>query len=81
MIKKLISSILLLLLASSVSAVTLNLKNAELLQYRWEESSAGPPRKYYSLTDKGGVFLIELDSTWKDLAKAVRLTTKIKNDE
>jgi len=57
------------------------LKNAELLQYRWEESSAGPPRKYYSLTDKGGVFLIELDSTWKDLAKAVRLTTKIKNDE
>ena len=57
------------------------LKNAELLQYRWEESSAGPPRKYYSLTDKGGVFLIELDSTWKDLAKAVRLTTKIKNNE
>ena len=57
------------------------LKNAELLQYRWEESSAGPPRKYYSLTDKGIAFLIELDSTWKDLAKAVRLTTKIKNDE
>ena len=57
------------------------LKNAELLQYRWEESSAGPPRKYYSLTDIGGAFLIELDSTWKDLAKAVRLTTKIKNDE
>ena len=57
------------------------LKNAELLQYRWEESNAGPPRKYYSLTDKGCAFLIELDSTWKDLAKAVRLTTIIKNDE
>ena len=57
------------------------LKNTELLQYRWEESSAGPPRKYYSLTDKGIAFLTELDSTWKDLAKAVRLTTKIKKDD
>ena len=57
------------------------LKNAELLQYRWEESSAGPPRKYYSLTDKGIAFLRELDSTWTDLAKAVRLTTKTKKDE
>ena len=57
------------------------LKNAELLQYRWEESSAGPPRKYYSLPDKGIAFLIELDRTWKDLAKAVRLTTKTKKDE
>jgi len=57
------------------------LKNAELLQYRWEESSAGPPRKYYSLTKKGNTFLLELDSTWEDLAKAVRLTTKTKKDE
>ncbi len=57
------------------------LKNAELLQYRWEKSPSGPPRKYYSLTDKGIAFLIELDRTWKDLAKAVRLTTKTKKDE
>ena len=57
------------------------LKNAELLQYRWEESSSGPPRKYYSITEKGNTFLLELDITWKDLAKAVRLTTKTKKDE
>ena len=57
------------------------LKNVDLLQYRWEESTSGPPRKYYSLTKKGEEFLIELDSTWKDLAKAVRLTTKTKKDE
>ena len=54
------------------------LKNAQLLQYRWEESPAGPPRKYYSITIKGIEFLIKLDSTWKDLAEAVRLTTKTK---
>jgi PadR family transcriptional regulator PadR len=57
------------------------LKNAELLQYRWEESMVGPPRKYYSLTTKGIEFLNELDITWNQLAKAVRLTTKTKKDE
>jgi PadR family transcriptional regulator PadR len=52
------------------------LKNAELLEYRWEESKSGPPRKYYNLSNKGGDFLVELDNTWSDLVKAVKLTTK-----
>jgi PadR family transcriptional regulator PadR len=52
------------------------LKNAGLLTYRWEESKSGPPRKYYSETAEGIVFLSELEGTWKDLVKAVRLTTK-----
>jgi PadR family transcriptional regulator PadR len=32
------------------------LKNADLLAYRWVESSGGPPRKYFSLTEKGADF-------------------------
>jgi PadR family transcriptional regulator PadR len=32
------------------------LKNAEMLTYRWEESNSGPPRKYFSLTEKGEAF-------------------------
>ena len=52
------------------------LKNSGLLTYRWEESKSGPPRKYYSETEEGIVFLSELDETWKDLVKAVRLTIK-----
>ena len=52
------------------------LKNAGLLTYRWEESKSGPPRKYYSVTAEGIVFLSELDESWKNLLKAVRLTTK-----
>ena len=28
-------------------------KNSGLLSYRWEESTQGPPRKYYALTDDG----------------------------
>ena len=32
-------------------------KNIELLTYRWEESTSGPPRKYYGLTENGKIFL------------------------
>ncbi len=46
-------------------------KNAGLLKYRWEESTQGPPRKYYSLTEKGGEFLQELDKSWEELVHAV----------
>ena len=46
-------------------------KNAGLLSYRWEESTQGPPRKYYALTDKGRDFLKELDVSWNELVEAV----------
>lgn len=49
------------------------LKNAELLSYRWEESTQGPPRKYYAITDKGNSFLNELDQSWANLVEAVQL--------
>ena len=52
------------------------LKNAELLQYRWEESSSGPPRKYYTLTEQGNEFLNELKSTWEELQFAINKVTQ-----
>lgn len=52
------------------------LKNAELLSYRWEESLAGPPRKYFSMTEKGEKFYWELATTWKQLSNAVNQLTK-----
>src|SRR5204862_7952833 len=54
------------------------LKNAGLLSYRWVESNAGPPRKYYSLTPLGEKFLEELRTTWDELVEAVNQTTKVK---
>ena len=48
-------------------------KNAGLLTYRWEESTQGPPRKYYEITDKGKQFLTNLDITWTQLVEAVEL--------
>ncbi len=47
------------------------LKNAGLLSYRWEESTQGPPRKYYGITDTGRAFLVELDGSWQELVDAV----------
>lgn len=55
------------------------LKNGGLLQYRWEESKSGPPRKYYSLTPLGEKFLEELRLTWNELVEAVNLTTQKKS--
>ncbi len=52
------------------------LKNAGLLDYRWQESTSGPPRKYYSLTKKGESVLAELRLTWNDLVNSVNETTK-----
>ncbi|MGF1587614.1 MAG: PadR family transcriptional regulator [Bacteroidales bacterium] len=51
-------------------------KNAGLLSYRWEESQQGPPRKYYTLTEKGKQFLDELDKSWQDLISAVSSINK-----
>ena len=47
-------------------------KNAGLLQYRWEESTQGPPRKYYGLTEMGRTYLKELDDSWDTLINSVK---------
>lgn len=54
-------------------------KNAGLLSYRWEKSTQGPPRKYYTLTESGKIFLQELDTTWNELVKTVSSITKNRN--
>lgn len=51
------------------------LKNAEMLTYRWVESNSGPPRKYFSLTEKGEAFYKELQQTWQELANGVNALT------
>lgn len=52
-------------------------KNAGLLSYRWEESTQGPPRKYYKLTDEGEKFLEEMDKSWNELVEAVEMVKNL----
>ncbi|WP_321290746.1 PadR family transcriptional regulator [uncultured Sunxiuqinia sp.] len=55
------------------------LKNAGLLAYKWEESTQGPPRKYYELTDIGSEFVVELGKSWNELVEAVGTIKKSKS--
>ena len=49
------------------------LKNDGLLNYEWRESTQGPPRKYYELTETGQTFLDQLDSVWSGLVTTVNM--------
>lgn len=51
-------------------------KNAGLLSYRWEESTQGPPRKYYTITDIGHKFLDDLHQSWNELVSAIDMLNK-----
>lgn len=46
-------------------------KNQGLLSYRWEESTQGPPRKYYCITSKGMEYLALMDSAWKEMVESI----------
>ena len=61
----------LLVVEGTLYPLLTRLKNEGLLNYRWVESSSGPPRKYYQITDQGGEFLAGLKDTWKELDHAV----------
>jgi PadR family transcriptional regulator, regulatory protein PadR len=65
----------LLVVEGTVYPLLTRLKNDGLLSYRWEESTSGPPRKYYGLTPEGEDFLKELNITWNELSGAVETIT------
>ena len=56
------------------------LKNDDLLSYEWVESTQGPPRKYYTLTDKGREYLATLDEAWDELVGQIQLIRHGKNN-
>jgi len=66
----------LLVVEGTLYPLLTRLKNMELLTYRWEESTSGPPRKYYRITENGKSLLGELHKTWTELQEAVQILTK-----
>ena len=66
----------LLVVEGTVYPLLTRLKNFELLSYRWEESTSGPPRKYYCITPKGIQFFNDLSNTWQELQQAVATLTQ-----
>lgn len=66
----------LLVLEGTIYPLLTRLKNAEMLTYRWEESTSGPPRKYFSLTKTGLKFYLQLKETWTDLSESINTIIK-----
>jgi PadR family transcriptional regulator PadR len=62
----------LLVVEGTLYPLLTRLKNNGLLSYNWVESTSGPPRKYYVLSDEGKKVLEQLDKTWQELAYAVK---------
>jgi PadR family transcriptional regulator PadR len=61
----------LIVVEGTIYPLLTRLKNSELLSYRWQESTSGPPRKYYTITEKGEEILKELNKTWMNINKSV----------
>ena len=55
----------------TIYPLLIRLKKLDLLTYRWEESTQGPPRKYYMITELGREQLAGLDAAWDELAKGI----------
>lgn len=47
------------------------LRREDLVDYRWQESDAGPPRKYYRLTETGRAQLAALDEYWNLINRTI----------
>ncbi len=61
----------LLVVEGTLYPLLTRLKNNGLLAYNWVESTSGPPRKYYVLTEQGRAILSQLDATWQELSHAI----------
>ncbi|MEI5983410.1 MULTISPECIES: PadR family transcriptional regulator [Sphingobacterium] len=64
----------LLVVEGTLYPLLTRLKNNGLLSYSWQESTSGPPRKYYQITSEGLEVLKKLDITWKELLFAVEIS-------
>jgi PadR family transcriptional regulator PadR len=61
----------LIVVEGTIYPLLARLRTEGLLDYTWEESKSGPPRKYYTLTTKGKDTLTQLKATWKSLVESV----------
>ena len=66
----------LLVVEGTVYPLLSRLKNNGLLKYRWQESTDGPPRKYFTLTDEGKDLLATLNQEWGTISNAINKITR-----
>lgn len=62
-----LTSVRIMVVEGTLYPLLTRLRKAGLVEYKWVESTSGPPRKYYTLTEDGREFLGVLTGTWKEL--------------
>ena len=66
----------LLVVEGTIYPLLTRMKNEGLLSYRWQESTGGPPRKYYTLTPDGEELLTQLNQEWQSICQAINQITQ-----
>ena len=66
----------LLVVEGTLYPLLTRLKNEGLLEYRWEESKSGPPRKYYTITELGKNTFTQLLNGWNEMATSIQSLLK-----
>ena len=70
----------LIVVEGTLYPILTRLKNSGHLEYHWKESNAGPPRKYFTITESGKVALNTLSVSWTQFVQSVNQSLQIKND-
>ena len=65
----------LLVVEGTLYPLLTRMKNAGLLSYRWQESTSGPPRKYFCITEEGQALITELEKEWDSISTAINTIT------
>ncbi len=65
----------LVVVEGTVYPLLTRMKNEGLLSYRWQESTGGPPRKYYALSAEGEQLLLQLNDEWQAICQSVEIIT------
>ncbi|SKC61742.1 PadR family transcriptional regulator, regulatory protein PadR [Bacteroidales bacterium WCE2004] len=71
-----LKSVGMIVVEGTLYPLLIRLKNQGLLAYRWEESTQGPPRKYYVLTEQGREQLGQMDTAWNELVESIQTLKK-----
>lgn len=71
-----LTSVKMMVVEGTLYPLLTRLRKAGLVDYRWIESTSGPPRKYYQLTKQGTEFLEQLKETWQDLVASTDQITQ-----
>ena len=78
---KVLSNLNFMVVEGTIYTLLNRLRREGKLQYEWEESTLGPPRKYFFITPYGLEVLNVMKESWNSLALNIDYLLQLKKDE